>query len=356
MCHRSAPFPLSALSEMDFSRRGFLCAARPGPLTLAISRGLHRPTQAAEAHIKSVHGSGFCNLNYFLTEAQQMAKDDGVILDFLLPPTSAELVTFLGAGQVDAGLMPYTSFIALYDKGAPVKIVAGGGIQGCVFVAQPGLDSPEKLKGKTLGTFQMDTLEVLPYDWLKKQGVSFRDINVRYMGNTPEAVEAFKAGALDMICTIEPYGPTLLHDVKGRVMLSDGTDIYGKGYTDCVLAARTELIKADPAAIKTLIKGMMKAQHMAESDPEAVLKILVGPYYKTSIENARIAMAKQPSVVDARSQTQFILDRTNSILEMGYIKNKPGRDAIDWTILEQAIAENKELYDGLKYKSAAWSA
>jgi len=199
----------------------------------------------------------------------------------------------------------------------------------------------------------MDTLEVLPYDWLKKQGVSFRDINVRYMGNTPEAVEAFKAGALDMICTIEPYGTALLHDVKGSVMLSDGTDIYGKGYTDCVLAARTELIKADPAAIKTLIKGMMKAQHMAESDPETVLKILVGPYYKTSIENARIAMAKQPSVVDARSQTQFILDRTNSILEMGYIKKKPGRDAIDWTILEQAIAENKELYDELKYKSAA---
>jgi len=353
MCDRSAPFPLSALSEMDFSRRGFLRAAGAGALTVAISGGLHGHAQAAEAHIKSVHGSGFCNLNYFLTEAQQMAKDDGVILDFVLTPTSAELVTFLGAGQVDAGLMPYTSFIALYDKGAPVKIVAGGGIQGCVLVAQPGLDSPEKLKGKTLGTFQMDTLEVLPYDWLKKQGVSFRDINVRYMGNTPEAVEAFKAGALDMICTIEPYGTALLHDVKGSVMLSDGTDIYGKGYTDCVLAARAELIKTDPAAIKTLIKGMMKAQHMAETDPEAVLKILVGPYYKTSIENAHIAMAKQPSVVDARSQTQFILDRTNSILEMGYIKNKPGRDAIDWTLLEQAIAENKELYDQLKYKSAA---
>ena len=166
MCDRSAPFPLSALSEMDFSRRGFLRAAGAGALTVAISGGLHGHAQAAEAHIKSVHGSGFCNLNYFLTEAQQMAKDDGVILDFVLTPTSAELVTFLGAGQVDAGLMPYTSFLALYDKGAPVKIVAGGGIQGCVLVAQPGLDSPEKLKGKTLGTFQMDTLEVLPYDWL----------------------------------------------------------------------------------------------------------------------------------------------------------------------------------------------
>jgi NitT/TauT family transport system substrate-binding protein len=353
MCDHSAPLPLSAISAMDFSRRGFVRAASAGALTVAITGGLHSHAHAAETHIKSVHGSGFCNLNYFLTEAKQLAKDDGVILDFVVTPISAEMVTFLGAGQVDAALIPYTSFIALYDKGAPVKIVGGGGIQGCVLVAQPGLDSPDKLKGKTLGTFQMDTLEVLPYDWLKKHGVSFRDINVRYMGNTPEAVEGFKAGAIDMICTIEPYGTALLHDVKGSVMLSDGTDIYGKGYTDCVLAARTELIEKDPVAIKTLIKGMMKAQHMAESDPEAVLKLLVGPYYKTSIENARIAMAKQPSVVDARSQTQFILDRTNSIMEMGYIKKKPGRDAIDWSILEKAIAENKELYDELKYKSAA---
>src|SRR5260370_40447940 len=158
----------------------------------------------------------------------------------------------------------------------------------------------------------MDTLEVLPYDWLKKQGVSSRDINVRYMGNTPEAVEAFKAGALDMICTIEPYGTALLHDVKGSVMLSDGTDIYGKRYTDCVLAARTELIKADPAALKTLIKGMMKAQHMAESDPETELKILGGPYYKTSIENARIAMAMEAPAVDARRKTHFTIVRTDS--------------------------------------------
>jgi NitT/TauT family transport system substrate-binding protein len=353
MCDRSSPLPYSSLRAMDFSRRSFLRAAGTGALTIAISGGLHDHAYAAETHIKSVHGSGFCNLNYFLTEAKQLAKDDGVILDFVLTPTTAEMVTFLGAGQVDAALIPYTSFIALYDKGAPVKIVAGGGIQGCVLVAQPGLDAPDKLKGKTLGTFQMDTLEVLPYDWLKKHGVSFNDINVRYMGNTPEAVEAFKAGALDMLCTIEPYGTALLRDVKGSVMLSDGTDIYGTGYTDCVLAVRAELIKSDPGAIKTLIKAMMKAQHIAETDPEGVLQILVGAYYKTSIENARIAMAKQPSVVDARSQTQFILDRTNSIMEMGYIQKKPGRDAIDWNILEQAIAENKEIYDQLKYKSAA---
>jgi len=82
---------------------------------------------------------------------------------------------------------------------------------------------------------------------------------------------------------------------------------------------------------------------MAETKPEETLKLLVGPYYKTSLENARIAMKKQPSVVDARSQTKFILDRVDSLMEMGYIKNKPGPMRSTGACSKQAIAENKAL-------------
>jgi NitT/TauT family transport system substrate-binding protein len=352
MCDRLGCMHLPNFKSMDFSRRNFLKATAVTTLTMAVGPGFTGGPAHAASTIKSTHGSGFCNLNIFLSHALQTAKEDGLELAFVNTPTFAEQVTFLGIGQVDVGLMPYTSFIALFDAGAPVKIVAGGGIEGCVIVSRPGLDSAEKLKGKTLGTFQLDTLEVMPYDWLKKNNVNFKDVKVRYMGNTPEAVEAFKAGAIDWICTIEPYGSALLNDVKGSHKLSDGTDIYGKGYTDCVLACRTDLIKQNPDGLKALIKGMMKAQSLAETKPDETLTKLIGTYYKTSIENAKIAMGKQPAVVDARSQTQFILDRTDSLVEMGYIKKKPGRDAIDWTLLEQVIAENKELYAGLKYKSA----
>ena len=357
MCDRIGCTHFPKLQDMDFSgravssRRGFLKrAAAVTTISMGVGGGLMGGAHAA-AGIKSTHGSGFCNLNIFLAHSRQYSKA-GTELIFINTPTSAEMVTFLGMGQVDVGLMPYTSFMALYDKGAPVKIVAGGGVEGCAIVARPGLDSPEKLKGKTLGTFQMDTLEVMPYDYLKKHKISFKDVKVRYMGNTPEAVEAFKAGALDWICTIEPYASALVADVKGAVMLTDGVDLYGKGYTDCVLAARASLIKDNPAGLKAIIKGMMQAQYDAETQTEAVLKELVGKYYKTSMENAKIAQGKQPAVVDARSQTQFILDRTDSVVEMGYIKKKPGRDAIDWTLLEAVIKENPDLYGKLKYKSA----
>ena len=355
MCDRygNAVLPDFATMQQAFkgpARRSLLKATAASVLTFGAFGGASHA--AGPGSLKSTHGTGFCNLNLFLAHALQMAKEDGLEIQFVNTPTFAEQVTFLGMGQVDLGLMPYTSFIALFNAGAPVKIIAGGGIEGCSIVARPGLDTAAKLKGKTLGTFQLDTLEVMPYDWLKKNGVSFEDVTVRYMGNTPEAVEAFKAGAIDWICTIEPYATALINDVPGAVRLSDGRDIYGPGYTDCVLACRSSLLKDNPAALKAVIKGMMKAQLMAETQQAETLQKLVGTYSKPSMANAQLAMAKQPAVVDARSQTDFILQRTDSLVEMGYIKNKPGRDAIDWTLLEAVIAENPELYGKLKYKSA----
>lgn len=351
MCDRHGCMHLPNFEALDFTKRRFLKTAGAAALTVAAGPAFLGSAMAASG-LKSTHGTGFCNMNIFLAHAMQFSREDGVELQFINTPTFAEQVTFLGIGQVDVGLMPYTSFMALYNAGAPVKIVAGGGIEGCVIVSRPGLDSPEKLKGKTLATFQLDTLEVMPYDWLKKHGVAFKDVTVRYMGSTPEAVEAFKAGAVDWICTIEPYGTALLNDVKGSHKLSDGRDIYGAGYTDCVLACRSNLIQDNPAGLKALIKGMMKAQLMAETQQEETLKKVVGTYYKTSMENAALAMGKQPAVVDARSQTNFILERTDSLVEMGYITRKPTRDAIDWSLLEQVIAENKELYGKLKHKAA----
>jgi len=352
MCDRHACTQLPDLGAVDFTRRRFVKVAAATTISFGISHAFGGSALAQAGTVKSTHGTGFCNMNIFLAHAMQFSKADNVELQFVNTPTFAEQVTFLGTGQVDVGLMPYTSFIALYDAGAPVKVVAGGGVEGCVIVSRPGLDSPEKLKGKTLATFQLDTLEVMPYDYLKKHGIAFKDVTVRYMGSTPEAVEAFKAGAVDWICTIEPYGTALLNDVKGSHKLSDGRDIYGEGYTDCVLASRANLISENAKGLKAVIKAMMQAQLMAETQQEETLKKVVGTYYKTSLENAKLAMGKQPAIVDARKQTDFILSRTDSLVEMGYIKRKPGRDAIDWTLLEEVIAENKDLYGKLKYKSA----
>ncbi len=340
------------LAAPRLNRRSFLKTSGGMTLAMAVAGGAASKALAAGDRLSSTHGTGFCNLNLFLAHAEQLAADDGLTIDFINTPTFADQVTFMGTGAVDIGLVPYTSFMALYDAGVPITIVAGGGIEGCALVSQPGLDTPEKLKGKVLGTFQLDTLEVMPYDYLKRAGISFNDLTIRYLGGMAEAAEIFKAGGIDVFCTIEPYASALLNDVPGSHLLTDGVDMYGPGYTDCVLAARSSLITERPEALKALIKGMMRAQYMAENDPETVLGKVVGPYFKTSLDNARVGMANQPAVVDARNQTDFILERVDSVMEMGYINNRPGREAIDWTLLEEVIAENPDLYESLALKSA----
>jgi NitT/TauT family transport system substrate-binding protein len=340
------------LGGTSLDRRSFLRATAAATLTLAVAPSfLGGRALAAGQTLTATHGAGMCNMNIILSSVIHSVQDEGVDLQLITTPTFADEITMIGAGQIDAGVMPYTTFLALVDAGVPVKIVGGGGINGVGLVAQPGLDSPEKWKGKTLGTFQLDTLEMLAYDWMKKHGVKYSDLNIRYFDTTPESAEAFSSGAVDILTTIEPYGTILPHDKPGTVVLSDGTDIYGDHYTDCVLGVRAGLIEENPGAIKALIKGMMKAQLMAESDPSGTLDKVLGTYYKTSKDMATIAMSKQISVVDARNQADFILDRGQTLLEMNYIKKKPDASVMDWTLLEQVIAENPDLYGQLKHKS-----
>jgi len=351
MCDRDGTF------YRNFSRRGFLKSTAAGAATVALPASLAsmlmpQPAFAATT-VKATHGSGFCNMGIFLAKERGLTKADGVDLEFVVTPSNTEITTMFGAGLVDISMIPYSNFMTLYDAGAPVKIVAGGGVQGCIIVAKEGIKSAADLKGKTFGTFQADTLEVLPYDYLKKAGLSFKDVQIKYLDTSPELAQAFIAGAIDAICHIEPYATQCVIGRKGATVLSDGTDLYGKGYSDCVLAVRTPLIEKNPAAVKAVIKALMVAQSQAESDKTAALKDTVGKYYKTSMEAAMDASTKQPIVVDQRNQTQFIIDRGLSMQELGYVRKSPDKGAFDWSLLDAVIAENKPLYDGLKLKSAA---
>ena len=46
-------------------------------------------------------------------------------------------------------------------------------------------------------------------------------------------------GAIDAVCHIEPYATQCLTERAGSSVLTDGIDLYGAGYSDCVLAAGT---------------------------------------------------------------------------------------------------------------------
>jgi NitT/TauT family transport system substrate-binding protein len=301
--------------------------------------------------LKATHGTGLCNLSMFLVKERGLAKP-AVDVQFVVTPTNADIVTLFGAGQVDMSLIPYTQFMTLHDAGAPVTIVAGGGVQGCVIVAQPGINNAADMRGKTLGTFQADTLEMLPYDYLKKAGMSFKDVKVRYFGTSPELAQAFTSGSIDTICHIEPYATQALKGRPGAVKLSDGTDVYGPGYTDCVLAVRNQLLQDNPGAVKAVIKGLFKGQQQTEQDRQGAVKATTGTYFKASLADVLFASTKQPNVTDQRDKAQFMLDRAKNMMALGYLKKLPDEKIFDWTLLDQVVKENPGLYSSLQRKTA----
>lgn len=340
---------------MTASRRGFLKGGAALAASLAIPAGLLTPGQASAAGlttIKATHGAGLCNLGIFLAKERQLTQPDGVELDFVVTPTTTDVVTLFGAGMVDVSVIPYSNFITLVDAGAPVKMVAGAGVEGCILIGAEGVTSAADLKGKSIGTFQADTLEVLAYDYLAKGGVSLADVDVKYFNTSPELAAAFINGAIDAVCHIEPYATQCLEQRAGASVLSDGIDLYGKGYADCVLAARTPLLEENPDAVKAVIKGMMIAQQQSEQDTAKALEDTAGIYYKTSLEALKLAQSRQPVKIDQRNNNQFFADRSQSMLKMGYVRNPLPTDTLDWSLLDQVISENAELYGALNLKAA----
>ena len=329
-------------------RRDFLCRCCVGGVaSAAMLAGINRPALADEVTFKATHGTGLCNLAIFLAHKRKYAAADGLNLEFVSTPSIADITTIFGSGQVDISSIPYTNFFTLVDKGAPVKIISGTGVEGIILVSQPGLDSAEKLKGKTLGTFQADTLEVLAYDWLQKHGVAYTDVEVRFFGSVPELTDTFIAGKIDMISQIEPYASKALQGVPGSHLLSDGTDLYGPRYTDCVIAASDRVIKDHRDKVKVLIKALMMGQHDSEKDRVSAIKDTVGTYYKADFETVLNASTTQYLMIDQRPNQQFMLDRAKSVGELGYISKPLDPTMFDWSMLQEVIAENRDLYRNL---------
>lgn len=342
-------------SIQQASRRGFLKGGAAAAASFALPAGLLSPGQASAAGmttIKATHGGGLCNLGIFLAKERQLAEPDGVELDFVVTPTTTDVVTLFGAGMVDVSVIPYSNFITLVDAGAPVQIVAGAGVEGCILIGSEGISSAADLKGKTIGTFQADTLEVLPYDYMTSAGLEFADAEIKYFNSSPELAAAFINGAIDAVSHIEPYATQCLTERAGSSVLSDGLDLYGKGYSDCVLAARTPLLDENPEAVKAVIKAMMTAQMQSEQDTAAALAETQGTYYKTSLEALTLAQSRQPVMIDQRNNTDFFVERSVSMQKMGYVKNTLPDTAVNWTLLEEVIAENGDLYDSLELKTA----
>lgn len=345
---------VTQVSRRRFVSLGVASALSPIFLSMlnACSQGGQKQASGTNTNraIKFSHGTGLCNMPLFYSAEKGLFQKYGIQGSAALTPLAADIAAQLAAGQVEMAVIPFTNAIAAYTRGASLQVVAGSGIEGLIVVAKPEIKSFEQLKGKKVGTFQADTLDIVVHDYLKQKGLTYKDIEMVYFGDSTELLNAYLAGQVDAISHIEPYATKAKTETKGNV-LGDGTDIYGKGYPDCVLAARKELIEKEPEVVKNVIKTFFEAEYEIENNFEQAAKTTVGKYYKTDLGSVLAAAQAQPPGVDIRNHRDFMYDRAKSMRELNYINDDPDDNFVNFTLLEEVIKESPDLWNRVKVKA-----
>ncbi|MBD2426971.1 MAG: hypothetical protein RLZZ597_931 [Cyanobacteriota bacterium] len=337
------------------SRRRFLgmslgAALTPAMLSLLSScAGGSKTASGGERAIKFAHGTGLCNMPLFYSAEKQLFNQYGFTGTAALTPMPADVAVQLATGQVEMAVIPFTNAIAAYLQGASFQVVAGSGVEGLIVVAKPEIKSFADLRGKKVATFQADTLDVVVYDYLKKEGMTYDDVEMVYLGDATELLNAYIAGQVDAVSHIEPFATKAKTATNGNI-LGDGTDIYGKGYPDCVLAVRNEVIEADPDMVKDVIRVFFEAQYQIESNFEEAAKTTIDKYYKTDMESLLAAAQAQPPGVDIRDKRDFMYSRAQSMKELNYINADLDENFVNFSLLEEVIAESPELWERVKVK------
>ncbi|MGP1387289.1 MAG: ABC transporter substrate-binding protein [Thainema sp.] len=340
------------------SRRRFLgmsvgAALTPAMLSI-LSSCASNGTKTASSHggreIKFAHGAGICNMPLFYSAEKQLFSQYGFTGTAALTPMPADVAVQLATGQVEMAVIPFTNAIAAYTQGASFQVVAGSGVEGLIVVAKPEIKSFAELKGKKVATFQADTLDVVVYDYLKKEGLTYDDVEMVYLGDSTELLNAYVAGQVDAVSHIEPYATKAKTSTNGNI-LGDGTDIYGAGYPDCVLAVRNEVIEAEPEVVKDVIRVFFEAQYQIENSFEEAAKTTIDKYYKTDMESLLAAAQAQPPGVDIRDKRDFMYSRAQSMKELNYINADLDDNFVNFSLLEEVIAESPELWERVKVKT-----
>jgi NitT/TauT family transport system substrate-binding protein len=296
------------------------------------------------------HGLALSNLPVFVAKEHGLFAREGLGVETLSPRSVDELSGFLAAGAAEVASCAFTTIMALQDEGVPLVIIGGAGVLGLAVLAQPHIAAWGDLKGRRIGTLRRDALEILLYEGVVANGLSYGGLQVEYCAKPSELSESFTSHRYDAVTHLEPYA-TQLRTRDGARVLTDGRDLWGCKYPDCVIAARQETLERSRTSLEAFLRALLRAQAAIETDFTAACRDVVGKYFSTPFETILAAASSMPPGVDIRDQTKVILGRAAAMQALGYLRKAPSEDLFEFSPLESVIVEEHKLWAGLRIRS-----
>jgi NitT/TauT family transport system substrate-binding protein len=333
---------------MSIRRREFL-ALTLGQLTvIAVSTSCGG--KQVQGKSVAAHAIGLCNMPMFILAERRTTEEFGTQVELADIPNWGDHPAALASGTVDVSVTPFTTVINAYGNGMPLRIIAGSGLNGLYLLGQSGIIAIGQLKGKKIGTFRADTLEVSAYDALRNAGLTRDDFQMVYFTTGAELITAFANKSVDAMTHVEPYATQAVNNF-GAAVLSRGEDVWGGTHPDCVLVTNEQTLQTKRDSLKAIIAGMLRAEAFIEQQYEQAVDICVGKYYKASREDILMAGKSQPPGIDIRDKENFILDRSKTLVDLGYLSKPVNKQLIDFSLLGEVINEHPDLLAAVKVKA-----
>jgi NitT/TauT family transport system substrate-binding protein len=304
------------------------------------------------------HLSTTYHTNFILMGNQSLQKDMGRDISWKLFGTGPAMVRAFSKGELDIGYMGLPPAIIGIDKGAPIKCVAGGHVEGTIMVSRAGYESISSLngnigevldqfKGKVIGTPSRGSIhDVIINYYLEKHNL--RDVIELSNYKQAELIALdMQQGILDGgvgTPALAVYAKTLLDTcliIPANYLIPNNPS-YGIFFSE-------KLIQNNPEIGKIFLKHHKKASQLLRKSKERAASIICNSmevlqnnekYVKDVLEiSSKYCIALSEEYLHS---TQFFI---NILYELGYIQKKHTvEEFCDFNFIEEIHPEEQHYY------------
>ena len=197
-------------------------------------------------------------------------------------------------GSADVISTGYASPLILANQGKRVKSIVGLEMASVyAFVVKPDMNVAvddakavaEALKGKRLGVATIGSgADTIATGVLAENGVGPDGVVKVAVGTGATAIAAMRAGGIDAMITFEPDLTQVVKAGVGKVVLDLRNTKSSTAYARLpatTMQATAEWLEKNPDTAASVVKAIVRANKLLQSDPEASVKVLSKLYTGT---------------------------------------------------------------------------
>jgi NitT/TauT family transport system substrate-binding protein len=251
-----------------------------------------------------------------------------------------ETIEALRGGALDAAFLGPNPAINGFTQtnGSLLRIVAGTTSGGASLIVQPSITDVSQLSGKKVATPQVgNTQDVAAKFYFKTKSVK---ANVVAVANA-DVESAFTGKSIAGAWVPEPYASRLMLNDGGKKLVDEATLWPGGKFVTTQLVVTQKFLKAYPATVEALLKGLIEANDKVaaksadvEAAVNAAIKELSGKALKPAVLTSAFA-ALTPTVDPIASSLKTDLEHG---VEIGVSKQADLKGIYDLTLLNKLLA------------------